>query len=150
MYIPIFVGCISFLQQFRPYFRKHISDKLEHHEYLFLNSLLISIVSSLYLVFLFVYEKTTIETIFKKYRSLTLVEILFLLALSGLTVISGILIYEMDKNKNTPFLNSIYMKFATAIALISVSIFMYKESYKIHQFAGFALIIFGFLLSSSK
>jgi len=150
MYIPILIGGISILEQFRPYFRKHISNKLDHHEYVFINSIIIASIIAIYIVYLFVTEKTSIDKIIKKYSSLTIAEIIFLIVLSCLTVASAILIYEMDKNHNTPFLNYIYLKSASVLALLVIGILMYKESYKFHQFLGFSLIIIGILLSSSK
>jgi drug/metabolite transporter (DMT)-like permease len=146
MYIPILFG--TFLQQFR-YF--YISDKLDHHEYLFLNSLLIASISSIYLVFLFVFEKTNIEKIVRKYRSLSSTELLIMLVLSILTVISGIIIYEIYKNINSQFINSIYFKLIMALIIANIAILLYNESYKIHQYFGIAMILFGlFLTFSSK
>jgi len=150
MTIPIFVGIISILQQFRPYFRKHISDKLDHHEYMFLNSFVISILASIYLVYLFAIEHTTIDKVIQKYKTLTFYEILFIIGLSSLTIISGFLMFEMDKNHNTPFLNSIFVKSAGILGLIAMSIFLFKESYKAHQFVGVAFILFGIYLASTK
>jgi uncharacterized membrane protein len=150
MYIPILIGGISILEQFRPYFRKHISNKLDHHEYVFINSIIIASIITIYLVYLFITEKTSINKIMKTYGSLTITEIIFLIGLSCLTVAYAILIYEMDKNHNTPFLNYIYLKSASVLALLVIGIFMYKESYKFHQFLGFALVIIGILLTSSK
>jgi uncharacterized membrane protein len=150
MYVPIIIGGISILQQFRPYFRKHISDKLDNHEYLFLNSVIICIIISVYLIFLVSIEHTNINKLLNKYKSLTLTELFFLTLLCIVTVISGIFIYELDKNHNTPFLNSIYLKLASVLALFCVGVFMFKENYKIHQIIGVAIIILGIFLVSTK
>ena len=48
---PFLFG-IALLQQFRPYFRKHISDRLDPHEFVFLNTLCIGAVVSIYLIYL--------------------------------------------------------------------------------------------------
>jgi drug/metabolite transporter (DMT)-like permease len=152
MHIPILVDRIdriSLLQQFRQYFKK-ISDKLDHHEFLFMNSFIIAGIACIYMVFLFVNETTSIEKMIKTYGSLTITEISFLILLSLLTVISGVLIYEMNKNYSSSFLNSVYIKIAAGLGIIGIFIFMYKESYKLHQFIGVALILSGLLLSFTK
>jgi drug/metabolite transporter (DMT)-like permease len=150
MYLPFLYGFISLLQQFRPYFRKYISYKLEHHEYLFLNSLFVSIITCIYLVYLFVIERTSMEKIIDTFNILTLEEYIFIIALSSLTIVSGIFIYEMDKNYNTPFLNNLFIKSSGTLALIFISIFMFKESYKPHQFVGILFILLGIYLASTK
>jgi len=150
MYLPFLYGFISLLQQFRPYFRKYISYKLEHHEYLFLNSLFVSIITCIYLVYLFVIERTSMEKIIDTFNILTLEEYIFIIALSSLTIVSGIFIYEMDKNYNTPFLNNLFIKSSGTLALIFISIFMFNESYKSHQFVGILFILLGIYLASTK
>jgi len=150
MYVPILIGSLSLLQQFRPYFRKYISDKMNHHEYIFINSLFICAIICIYLVFLVVTEKTTMTEIITTYKSLTLQEIGFLTALSVLTVISGVVVYELDKNINTPFLNSIYFKVAGMLALFAIGVLLFKETYKTHQIVGIGITILGIYLMSMK
>jgi drug/metabolite transporter (DMT)-like permease len=150
MYLPFLYGFISLLQQFRPYFRKHISYKLEHHEYLFLNSLFVTMITCIYLVYLFVIERTSMEKIIDTFNILTLEEYIFIIALSILTIVSSIFIYEMDKNHNTPFLNNLFIKSSGILALIFISIFMFNESYKPHQFVGILFILLGIYLASTK
>jgi drug/metabolite transporter (DMT)-like permease len=86
----------------------------------------------------------------KKCSSLTLVEIICIILLSLLTIFSGMVMFDIDKNHNTPLLNSLFVKSAGIIAVICVGIFMFKESYQLHQFIGIALILIGVYLCSSK
>jgi drug/metabolite transporter (DMT)-like permease len=82
--------------------------------------------------------------------SLTLAEIVCILLLSLLTIFSGMVMFDLDKNHNTPLLNSLFVKSSGIIAVICVGIFMFGESYKLHQFIGMGLILFGVYLCSSK
>lgn len=141
---------ISFLQQFRPYFRKHISNSLDHHEYLFLNSLCVSFISILYLVYLYSIRKITFSKMIDNYGSLTLTEFVCIIVLSLLTIISAVFMFEADKNHNSPLINSLFMKSAGAIAVLCVGLFLFKESYKFHQFIGIGLILLGVYLTSNK
>lgn len=141
---------ISFLQQFRPYFRKHISNSLEYHEYLLLNSLCISFIVIVYLLYLYNARKLSVSKMITNYGTLTLVEIACILMLSLFTIISGMFLFELDKNHNTPLLNSLFVKSAGTIALVCIGIFMFEESYKLHQFIGIGLILIGIYLASSK
>jgi drug/metabolite transporter (DMT)-like permease len=90
------------------------------------------------------------EKIIDTFNILTLEEYFFIIALSSLTIVSGIFIYEMDKNYNTPFLNNLFIKSSGTLALIFISIFMFNESYKPHQFVGILFILLGVYLASSK
>jgi len=81
---------------------------------------------------------------------MTLTEIFCILLLSLLTIFSGVIIYELDKNHNNPLLNSLFMKSAGIIAALCIGIFMFEESYKVHQIVGIGLILFGVYLSSSE
>lgn len=142
---------ISFLQQFRPYFRKHISNSLDHHEYLLLNSLCVFFISILYLLYLYSIRKIKLSKMVENYSSLTLTEFGCIITLSILTIIYAIFMFEVDKHHNSPLINSLFMKSAGAIALLCVGIFIFEESYKIHQIMGIGLILFGvYLVSSNK
>ena len=86
----------------------------------------------------------------KKCSSLTLVEMICIILLSMFTIFSGMVMFDIDKNHNTPLLNSLFVKSAGIIAVICVGIFMFKESYQLHQFIGIGLILLGVYLCSSK
>jgi hypothetical protein len=146
---PLFL-LISFLHEFRHYFRKHISDFLDHHEYLLLNSLCISFIVAFYLVYLYMNDNLSVSKMMNHYKSMTLVELFCILLLSVITIFSAIIVYELDKNHNTPFLNTLFMKSAGIIVALCVGIFMFEESYKLHQIVGIGMILFGVYLASSK
>ena len=145
----IFFG-LSFLQQFRPYFRKHISNTLDPHEYVLLNTITIMIIILLYISYLLITQKTTHIKFISNIQSLSYTECGCIVMLAILTVVSGLLIFELDKNYNTPLINTIFLKSISMVAFICVGIFIFKEKYKIHQFAGILLVLLGMYLISQK
>lgn len=145
----IFIG-LSFIQQFRPYFRKYISKTLDTHEYFFLNTMMILFIISLYIFYLLTSKKTTFSKIVSNIQSLNFTEIGCLFMMAVLTVISSLLIFDLDKNYNTPLLNSVFLRSISTIALIFIGIFVFKESYQYHQYFGIFLIISGIYLTSLK
>ena len=145
----IFLG-LTFLQQFRPYFRKHISNTLDPHEYFLLNTMAIMVLISMYIAFLLLTKKTSCGKIMSNIKTLNGSEIGCILMLALITVISGLLLFELDKNYNTPLINSMFLKAVSMIALVCVGIFIFKENYKIHQFIGIFLVILGMYLISQN
>jgi drug/metabolite transporter (DMT)-like permease len=145
----IFLG-LTLLQQFRPYFRKHISNTLDPHEYFLLNTMAIMVLISMYIAFLLLTKKTSCGKIMSNIKTLNGSEIGCILMLALITVISGLLLFELDKNYNTPLINSMFLKAVSMIALVCVGIFIFKENYKIHQFIGIFLVILGMYLISQN
>jgi len=91
----IFLG-LTLLQQFRPYFRKYISNSLDSHEYFFLNTMIIFFVISLYIVYLLTTKQTTFSKLVSNIYSLTYTEVFFILLMAVLTVFSGILVLQVS------------------------------------------------------
>lgn len=146
---PFLFG-IALLQQFRPYFRKHISDRLDPHEFVFLNTLSIGLVVSIYLIYLSFTEQHSFSKMFGKYTMLTFLEYVCIFLLALLTVFSSIFIFHLDKYYNNPFLNSIFIKASGMIMLVLVSIFIFKEKYTMNQIFGVAIILCGIFISTVK
>lgn len=145
----IFLG-LAFLNEFRPYFRKYISNSLDNHEYFFLNALIIIFIISFYILYLLLNKKTTFSKFISNIYSLSYTEITCVFILALLAVVTGLLIFELDKNYNTPLINSVFLRAISSISLIFIGIFIFKENYKIHQFIGIFLIILGIYLTSQK
>lgn len=145
----IFLG-LAFLNEFRPYFRKYISNSLDNHEYFFLNALIIIFIISFYILYLLLNKKTTFSKFISNIYSLSYTEISCVFILALLAVVTGLLIFELDKNYNTPLINSVFLRAMSSISLIFIGIFIFKENYKIHQFIGIFLIILGIYLTSQK
>ena len=87
-------------------------------------------------------NKKTLNGFFQKYTKLTYWEIISVIILSSLTAILSIILFDFDKNYNTPLI----MKGSSTLALIIFGILIYKEKYKIGQLLGFFLIIIGIYL----
>jgi len=145
----LFLG-IALLQQFRPYFRKHISTTLDPHEYFLLNTSIIMVIILMYIVYLVTTKNTTFKKINSSIQSLSFTEVICIIMLSCLTVVSGLLIFDLDKNYNTPLINSIFMKSISTVAILGVGIFIFQENYKLHQFLGMFMVISGIFLTSQK
>jgi drug/metabolite transporter (DMT)-like permease len=63
---------------------------------------------------------------------------------------SSLLLYELDKNFNTPLLNFVFLKFASVLSLIFVGIFIFKEKYTWKQILGITLAVLGIYLITNK
>jgi len=145
----IFLG-LTLLQQFRPYFRKYISNSLDSHEYFFLNTMIIFFVISLYIVYLLTTKQTTFSKLVSNIYSLTYTEVFFIMLMAVLTVSSGILVFHLDKNYNTPLINNVFLKSISTIALLCIGMFVFNEKYQAHQIFGIFLIISGIFLTVYK
>ena len=140
-----FLVGITLLKSVRPYFRKHILDTLETHDFLFLNTLLISITVFLYFIFKCCTDKSMKKT-FENYKNMTILQFVCILLLAVMTVFSTILLLEIDKNYSTPLINSMVMKFLSSIMLVIISIFFFKESYSYTQLMGILFTIIGIIM----
>ena len=144
----LFLG-ITMLSQFRPYFRRYISDTLDHHEYFLLSAIMILFVISLYVIHLIhISGQTSFDKLIGNMSKLSYIEMLAVFVLSIFTVISGLLIFELDKNHNTPLMNSIIIQSFSTISVVCVGVIIFEERYKMHQVLGVILIILGIYLAS--
>jgi uncharacterized membrane protein len=137
---------LAVLQQSRPYFRKYISNKLEHHEYFFLMSLFVLVITICYLIYLWLTDKVCVKMMTYNFTTLTSIEMMCVIILSLLTVVSGIMLFELDKNFNTPLINTIFIKSIGALAIVFVGIVIFEETYSYCNFLGIAMILMGLYL----
>ena len=142
---------VSVFKSFTPYFRKHIFATLSSEEFLYANTVLISVLVFLYFIYKTSQRKIkSVHDIFKNYKQLTLSQFLAILFISSIAVLSSVFVFEFDRNYNTPLMNSIYLETLTTISLIFIAIFLYKEKYTYTQICGFFLVITGIFLISNK
>ena len=94
----------------------------------------------IYIVYLLCVEKTRLSK----------GESACILVMALLTVVAGILLYELDKKYNTARMNSMYLKALSTIALVVVGVLIFKENYNIHQALGVVLILLGMYMTSIK
>ena len=148
MYFFLFIT--SFLKTFDPYLRKHILDSLESHEFLFLNTLLVSLFVFSFFLYKILFHDDMFDKLMNKAINLTFLQIIYFMLIAFITVISSIVIIQFDKEYNTPLINSLLLKGFTAVLLLLVGIFIYKENYNIKQIAGIFLTIIGLFLTTCK
>jgi len=87
----------------------------------------------------------------KNIRSLSYSQYACLVILSILTVSSSIFLYDLDKNYNTPLVNSVFLRVGGIVALLLVGIFVFEEKYTYKQIFGIFLTLFGvYLIAGDK
>ena len=130
----------------RPYFRKHVLDTLDVHDFVFVNSVIIFFFVILYFVYLSMFHNYSLRKTVDRCCSLSLTQITALLLLGVFTIISSLMIFNLDKYFNTPALNFMLLKAFSMIALFIVGVFVFEEVYSMSHIAGIGLIIGGVLL----
>lgn len=140
---------ITMLKSISPYFRKHVLNHLDSHDFFFINTLFIFSILSLFFIYRYLFDKSFDQSV-KKITSMTFTHLGCIFAIALLTIVSSITIMELDKNYNTPFINSILMRIFSTIALVLVSIFIFKEEYTRLQILGICMTIAGVFLISNK
>jgi drug/metabolite transporter (DMT)-like permease len=140
---------ITMLKSISPYFRKHVLNHLDSHDFFFINTLFIFSILSLFFIYRYLFDKSFDQSV-KKITSMKFTHLGCIFAIAVLTIVSSITIMELDKNYNTPFINSILMRIFSTIALVLVSIFIFKEKYTRLQILGICMTIAGVFLISNK
>jgi drug/metabolite transporter (DMT)-like permease len=140
---------ITFLKSLSPYFRKYILNILESHELLFINTFFISIIVFLVFIYKWLFDKEFHKTI-ENYQKMSIGHYSCSFFIALFTVFSTLFIYDFDKNYNTPFLNSMFIKVASVFFLFLAGVFLFEEQYTVKQIFGILLAIFGVYLVTSK
>jgi drug/metabolite transporter (DMT)-like permease len=141
---------ITLIKSIRPYFRKNIINKLASHEFLFINTISISIVLVIYFIYKFFNDKNIVYDTINNCKKLTWIQGGSLLILSCFTVFSSAILIDLDKNYNTPAFNSVLLKSSSFIFLFIVGFLFYKENYTNMQIYGIVFIIIGLVLFNYK
>ena len=94
---------------------------MDHHEYVLLSAMMIFFIILMYTVYLVLISgNTTFTTLVANLSKLHCGEVFVVFLLSCFTVASGLLMFELDKNHNTPLMNSIFIKAISTIFVICV------------------------------
>ena len=111
----------------KPYCRKHVINSLETHEFMFLNTIIISIIIISYLL----YKKTCINDLYYKYTSLNFTQIASIIVLSMITVFGTLMKLNMDKenNSSSTFMNGLLVKGVTSATIIFIGMAFFNEKY---------------------
>ena len=87
---------------------------------------------------------------FTKYKSLTLTQLIFALLIGVVTILSSLVILNLDKYYNTPLINSMILKLLSAILLLLSGVFIFNEKYNYKQIIGLILAVVGGILLFCK
>jgi uncharacterized membrane protein len=137
---------ITFFDLLRPYFRKHVLKSLENHEFLLMNTFVILLITVTYIIYGFMFDKDFLKTTLDNCKNLSCWQFLSLFLVSLFTVLSTLLLLELDKKHNTPAVNSIILKSFSLILLFIVGIIMFKENYSAKQILGIIVTILGIMI----
>ena len=139
---------ISIMKSLRPFFKKNVlKSDIDEDDFLFLNTFFISLFVVIYFIYNFTKKK---KVNFSKYKNMKPVELGSMIGVSLFTVVSTILVLQMDKGYQTPFINSMLTKGFSTIFVIAIGMIIYKENYNMLQMLGIAFILTGTYLISSK
>jgi len=143
-----FLG-ITLLKILNPYFRKHLLESIDSHDLLFINGFIMAILISIIFLYQVIVNKTLNKTI-TNYNKLTYIQVVCLVILCSMGIGSSLLLFELDKNHNTPFLNHIFLKSGGIILLLFVSIIIFEEEYNLYQIFGIILASIGLIILSNN
>jgi drug/metabolite transporter (DMT)-like permease len=141
---------ITLIKSIRPYFRKNIINTLESHEFLFINTITISVVLFIYFIYKVYFDKNIISDTINNCKKLSWIQTGSLIILSCFTIFSSVILIDLDKNYNTPAFNSVLLKSSSFIFLFVVGFLFYKEKYTNMQIYGIVFIIIGLVLFNYK
>lgn len=139
------------MKSMRPFFKKNVLHTIDEDDFLYLNTFFIG----LFVVIYFFYSKKKNKTkntkaIVDKFKNMTFLEISSMIFVSLFTVVSTVLLLQMDKSQQTPFINSMLTKGFSTILVIMIGMVVYKENYNKLQILGIGLILLGTYFISNK
>lgn len=142
---------VSLMKSMRPFFKKNVLHTIDEDDFLYLNTFFIG----LFVVIYFFYSKNKNKTkntkaIVDKFKNMTFLEISSMIFVSLFTVVSTVLLLQMDKSQQTPFINSMLTKGFSTILVIMIGMVVYKENYNKLQILGIGLILLGTYFISNK
>jgi drug/metabolite transporter (DMT)-like permease len=144
------LALVSLLKTFTPYLRKHILDSIEEHEYMFINTFFIVLFVLLYFIYKIIYHDDMIDKLTNNIYNLTFLQVIFFMLIAFITVVSSMVLVNLDKNYNTPLINSMLSKGIAAVMLLFVATMIYKEKYNLKQVFGIILTVIGLILINCK
>lgn len=139
---------VTMLKSIRPVFKKNVMQSIDNYSYLLLNTLFISIFVMLYFIYLNS-KNVKFTQVVDNCKSMNVVQVISMILISFLTIISTILVMNMDQSSLSTTSVTI-MKSISSIILVLLGIFIYKEKYNFTQIYGVILTIVGIYFISSK
>jgi drug/metabolite transporter (DMT)-like permease len=138
------------LKSIDPYFRKHLLSIINTHDYLYLDTIFIFTAVCGVVIYKYIFNKKELMETFQNYKKLSPYHFIGCFFISLFTVISALIIYDLDKHHNTPFINSTILKVASMIALAFIGMFIFKEKYNWRQIVGIVMTLIGVYLIMVK
>lgn len=135
MWLPFLT--VSLLKVFHPHIRKEILQHISYGEFIFLNSVLIGIIS-------FVYTYIWQEADIHKLTNLSLQQYISAFFLAAVTIISSIIVFKIQENGVVS--SSFILKMVSSFMMLIVGIFLYNETITPKQLCGIFLGILAILL----
>lgn len=143
--LPYLVG-ITGIGSVRPYFRKHVLNTLEPEDYLFLNSLIISTVILCYFLYTYVFNNHVVQRTYKNCTNMTYTQIGALVLLGVFTAVSSLVLFNVEKNFNTPAVNHVLLKALSLLVLFAAGVFIFNETYTTNHLLGIGVTITGIVI----
>jgi len=131
------------LKVFTPYIRKGLLISMEPVECLFLNSIIVFILCAVFLSYKVLMNDHSMETTFKRYTTMSYLQMLFAILVGIATILSSMVVLTMDKHYNTPLINNMVFKVVSVILLVFIGVILFNESYNYYQLLGIFLVVFG-------
>ena len=148
LYLLLFIT--QMFKTMNPYFRKHILNSLEVHEFMFINTFFVALFVFMYFIYIQISDNDFIYKFTQKSQKLSISQIVFVIFIAFVTLCSTFIFIHLDKFYNTPFINGLLSRGMSAILLMAIGVFMFKEEYSYEQISGVFLTIFGLYLVIPK
>ena len=139
---------VSIMKSIRPFFKKNVLNSIDEEDFLFLNTFFICLFVVCYFFYNITRRNKRID--FSKYSKLSTAEMVSMIGVSLFTVISTILILQIDKGAQSSFITSMLTKGFSTIFVIAIGMIVYKEEYSKLQIMGIGLILLGIYFISNK
>jgi uncharacterized membrane protein len=97
-----------------------------------------------------IYHDDMFDKLVNNMQRLTFLQVIYFILIAFITVVSSIVIINLDKNFNTPLINSMLSKGIAAVMLLFVATIIYKEKYNLKQVFGIFLTVIGLFLINCK
>jgi drug/metabolite transporter (DMT)-like permease len=137
------------INSIKPFCKKHILNSLDPHEFVFLNTFLITIFLLLYFIYLSINDKYNIYGLYDKYTNLSKSQFLAIVGISTITLSSTFIGLTMNKNNGINIKNNLIIKSITTILVIAIGVYVYEEEYTRIDIFGIFLILVGIYMINS-
>jgi drug/metabolite transporter (DMT)-like permease len=135
------IAGLSFLGTFRPYLRKHITQNINPWEFMFMNSIVIGLVTGLYCYF---HKKENPVNLLNLAPS----QYLSVLIIACITVLGSLFYFSIEKDNvvSTSFL----WRGVSSVIFVGTGLFLFEEKLTVTQLMGILITIVGSFLVAKE